>query len=251
MVDALDIIIAVASFGPAMALMYFTLRNYTFPRVEKPFFDDRKVFALMTFGIVLGMIFFFVDSAMRSSISLETILLIALTVPLLQSLIKLAILNWPKFQRKVDTAFYGLALGMGIAATYAFAQMEYAVRYPGFIGLETLDALGIITILMLGVQVVLIQGSTTAMIGVGCARGEVLPYFANSLTYALLYSFMLYGSALLADMFGDIAAILTIVAIWVVCIYSFWRVYKIDYPQLVIDARRGLKKARKRPVRRP
>jgi len=246
MVELTDIVLAVASFGPAMALMFYTLRNYTYPKVEQPFFDDRKVFALMTFGIVLGMIFFFIDSVMRSSVTAETIILIALAIPLLQGFIKLAILNWPKFQRKVDTGFYGLALGMGIAATYAFAQMEYAIRDPSFVGMESVDALTLVLTVMLGVQVVFIQGSTTAMIGVGCARGEQWAYFANSMVYALIYSFMLYGSAILAEPLGEWATILILLAIWVVCIHAFWRVYKIDYPLLIEDAKRGFRKQKKR-----
>jgi len=40
MVELTDILLAAASFGPALLLMFLTLREYTFPRVEKPFFDD-------------------------------------------------------------------------------------------------------------------------------------------------------------------------------------------------------------------
>lgn len=242
MVELTDIVLAAASFGPAMALLYFTLRDYTHPRVEKPFFDDRKVFALLALGIIIGMIFFFVDTVMRSAIAMETVLLIAVAVPLLQSLIKLAILNWPKFQRKVDTGFYGMALGMGIASTYAFAQMEYAVRFPEAFGMGPMEPLTLALIVMLGVQVVFIQGGTTAMIGVGCARGQQWAYFANSMIYALIYSFMIYGSALVAEPLGEAASIIIILAVWIVCIHSYWRVYKVDYPRLIEDAKRGFKK---------
>ena len=244
MVELIDVLLAAASFGPAMALMYFTLRDYTHPRVEKPFFDDRKVFALLTLGIIIGMIFFFVDTVMRSAIAMETILLIAVAVPLLQNLIKLTILNWPKFQRKVDTAFYGLALGSGIASTYAFAQMEYAIRIPEYFGLGTIDALSISVIVMLGIQSVVMQGSTSAIIGVGCARGEQWAYFANSTMYALVYSFLIYGSAFAADYLGEIATAAIISIAWLVCILAFLRVYRLDYPKLIIDAKRGLKKRR-------
>lgn len=247
MVDATDIVLAVASFGPAIGLMYFTLRDYTYPKVEKPFFDDRKVFGMMMLGLVLGMIFFFVDIAMATSIDLMTVLLVAFAVPLLHSLIKLAILNWPKLQRKVDTAFYGLAFGMGISATYAFSRMAYAVRYPELMGWEgSIDILSMTMIVMMGAQIVLIQGSTTAMIGVGCARGQPWAYFANALMYALGYSFLLYGSSLVIEPLGEIAALAMIMAIWVICIYAYWHVYKIDLPVLIYDAKRGFKKHRRR-----
>ena len=39
-----DMFIAGAiGFAPAILLMFYTLKNYTYPAVERPFFDDRKV----------------------------------------------------------------------------------------------------------------------------------------------------------------------------------------------------------------
>jgi hypothetical protein len=248
MVEAIDIILAIASFGPAIGLMYFTLRDYTHPRVEKPFFDDRKVFALLTLGIVIGMIFFFVDTVMRAAIAIESILLIAVAIPLLQNLIKLSVLNWPRFQRRVDTAFYGLAFGSGIASTYAFSQMEYAVRVPGQFGFVSVNALSISIIVMLGVQSVLIQTSTAAMIGVGCTRGEQWAYFANATMYALVYSLLIYGSAFAAKYLGEIMALAIILSAWAVCALSYLRIHRIDYPKLIVDAKRGLKKPKKKTL---
>jgi hypothetical protein len=242
MVELVDIVLAIASFGPALLLLYMTLRDYTFPRVEKPFFDDRKVFAFLTFGIVLGTVYFFIDSLFGLSGGLDFVLLIGLAIPLLQSLIKLAILNWTKFQRKVDTSFYGLSLGLGISATYAFAKMYQAAKDPSIIGLTgTIDLGSLSLIIMMGVQIVLIHGSTTAMIGVGVARGHPWTYFGYAMMFALAYSYMLYGSAIAADAFGAIAAELIILATWVVCIYAYWHVYRIDFPNLIDDAKRGFR----------
>jgi len=241
MVELADILLAVASFGPALLLLYLTLRNYTFPKVDKPFFDDRKVFAFMTVGIVLGTVFFFIDSVFGGSSGIGMVLLVGTSVPLLQGLIKLAILNWPKFQRKVDTSFYGLSLGLGMSATYSFAKMYQAAKDPSMIGLMGVDIASLSLVVMMGVQIVLIHGSTTAMIGVGCARGHQWVYFGYSMMFALAYSYMLYGSAVAADAFGDIAAVAIILAMWIVCIYAYWHVYRIDLPNLIDDAKRGFK----------
>ena len=243
MVELTDILLAGASFGPALILMFLTLRDYTFPKVEKPFFDDPKLFMLFTLGIVLGMVFFFIDTALTFTV--VTIILVAMGVPILQSLIKLSILNYPKFQRKVDTAFYGLALGLGISTTYAFSKMYEAVHDPSMMELGSADALSMILIIMMGVQIVLIQGSTTALIAIGCARGQPWSYFAYSLMYALGYSALLYGSAVAADVAGDLAATGVILAAWLVSAYSYWHIYVIDYPNLIDDAKRGLKGAKK------
>ena len=244
MVELTDILLAGTSFGAAVLLMFLTLRDYTYPRVEKPFFDDRRLFMLFTLGIILGTVFFFVDQAV-SSVSIVTVILIATGVPILQGLIKLSILNWPKLQRKVDTAFYGLALGLGISTTYAFSRMYAVVHDPSGMGLGGLDGLTALLIVMMGLQIVLIQGSTTGLIAIGCARGQPWSYFAYSMMYALGYSFLLYGSAVAAEYAGDLAAVGVILAAWLVCIYSYWHVYVIDYPNLIDDAKRGMRGAKK------
>jgi len=239
MVELRDILLAAVAFGPMILLLYMTLKDYTFPKVEKPFFDDRKVFAFMTFGIVLGTVFFFIDSMAGSSDNLSIVLLLGAVIPLLQGLIKLAILNWPKFQRKVDTAFYGLAFGLGIAATYSFSKM-----FASLLQAEANDLASLLLVIMMGVQIVLIQGSTTAMIGVGCARGTPWTYFAYSMIYAFAYSYLLYGLAFAATV--DIAVVAMMLLMWTVCIYSYWHVYRIDLPNLIDDAKRGFKSLSKK-----
>jgi len=233
MVSASDILIAAVAFGPMILLLYYTLRDYTHPRVEKPFFDDRKLFAFLTLGIVLGTVFFFIDMTAGSYSDLSMIVLIGAVIPILQGLIKLAILNWTKFQRKVDTAFYGLSLGLGLSATYAFSKMFVALMD------QTADFSSIALVVMMGLQIILIQGSTTAMIGVGCARGHPWTYFAYSMIYALAYSYLLYGLAVVAETGWAVAVV--VFMMWVLCAYTYWHVYRIDLPNLIDDAKRGLR----------
>jgi hypothetical protein len=233
MVAASDILLAAVAFGPMILLLYYTLRDYTHPKVEKPFFDDRKVFAFMTLGIVLGTVFFFIDMAAGSYSDLSMIILIGAVIPILQGLIKLAILNWRKFQRKVDTAFYGLSLGLGMSATYAFSKMFMALMD------QTADLSSIALVVMMGVQIILIQGSTTAMIGVGCARGHPWIFFAYSMIFALAYSYLLYGLAVVAENGVGVASV--VLMMWALCAYAYWHVYRIDLPNLIDDAKRGLR----------
>lgn len=234
MVQLSDILLAIASFGPMILLLYVTLRDYTSPRVEKPFFDDRKVFAFMTLGMVLGTVFFFIDEVGGGSVNLSMILVVGAVIPILQGLIKLAILDWPKFQKKVDTGFYGLSLGLGISATYAFSKMFAASMNSG-----APDIPSISLVVMMGIQIILIHGSTTAMIGVGCARGHPWTYFGYSMIFSLAYSYLLYGLAVVAEV--DYAVIAVVLMMWAVCIYAYWHVYRIDLPNLIDDAKRGFR----------
>ena len=89
-------------FAPAMILMFWTLRDYTYPKVEKPFFEDKKAFGLFAVGMVIGVIIY----SAQSWFALDLVL-IALLFALVEELVKLMILNFSRFQRKLDTSFYG------------------------------------------------------------------------------------------------------------------------------------------------
>src|SRR5512136_2170828 len=139
MVDTLQIASIVVSFGPSMSLLYFTLRDYTYPKVEKPFFDDRKVFAFFALGIVLGMVLFAIETYGQSASSEETLVAVVLVFAVFEELMKLIILNFPRFQKKVDTAFYGLSMGLGISATFTFASV-----YASLLDLTSPEALDVV-----------------------------------------------------------------------------------------------------------
>ena len=80
--------------APAILLMFYTLKDYTYPKVERPFFDDRKVFFMLAVGHghrrrhVRASI----TSCFRHVISL---LVFALLFAVLEEMIKLVILNMP------------------------------------------------------------------------------------------------------------------------------------------------------------
>src|SRR4030067_2657045 len=116
MVDFLQVASAAAGFAPPMLLMYYTIRSYPFPRVEKPFFDDRKLFAFFALGVVLGMVLFSFESWGETIAGVETVLALVIGFALMEELMKLVILNFPRFQKKIDTPFYALALGSGIGS---------------------------------------------------------------------------------------------------------------------------------------
>ncbi len=174
MADLLSIASGIAGFGPAMALMFYTLRDYTYPAVEKPFFNDKKIFAFFALGIVIGMLLFAFESWGQTISSTKTLLALIVGFAVMEELLKLVVLNYPKFQRKVDTAFYGLSFGLGISATFTFATI-----YASALSLETVKAEDMVAFSLLGVQLVLLHGSTTALIGIGVARGNVKAYFVG------------------------------------------------------------------------
>lgn len=232
MVDTLQIVGAVAGFGPAMFLLYFTLSRYTFPKAEKPFFDDRRVFMFFALGVVLGMIIFAFESWGMTIGSSETVLVLILGFAAMEELLKLVILNYPKFQRKVDTAFYGLSLGLGIASTFTFATV-----YVFLLELSDPTAVDAIAVMLLGVLFVLLHGSTTAIVGIGVTRGDVKGYFPEALLIHIGFS-LLYESFFVVELFAPPLNLIGLVGATALVVYAYQKVHRQLLPAIIRDAKR-------------
>jgi len=232
MVDVLQLVSAVAGFGPAMFLLYFTLRDYTYPKAEKPFFDDRRAFMMFAFGVVLGMVLFAFETWGMSIGAAETVLMLILGFALMESLLKLVILNYPKFQRKVDTGFYGLALGLGISSTFTFASV-----YVFLLDLESPTIAEGAIVALVGVLFVLLHGSTTAIIGIGVARGDVKGYFPEALLIHVVFA-LLYESFFLVDLITPPLNLVGLIGATAVVVYAYQKVHRQLLPDLVKDAKR-------------
>lgn len=171
----------IVGFTPAVILLYYTLRDYTYPKVEKPFFDDRKAFGLFTIGLVVGTIL----SVVESWFSLQ-LLIVALAVGLMEEIVKLVILNMPRFQGKLDTSFYGTTLGLGLGATMGFGAF-----YSTKIIVGSLDLVSILILVALALQFIFLHGSTGTALGIGVARRMQVPYFARAALIHIAYNLLM------------------------------------------------------------
>ena len=239
MVDYIQLAAGIAGFGPAMALLYFTLRNYTYPKIEKPFFDDRKLFAFFALGVVLGMLIWAFENWGQLISSSYTILLLIMGFALMEELMKLVILNFPRFQKKVDTAFYGLSMGLGIAATYTFASVYVFLINPDFGGKP--QVVDVAAASMLGVLFVLLHGSTTTLIGIGVARGDVNGYFPEALLIHIAFG-LLYES-FYAGILSEPWNLIGLVGAAAVAFYGYRKIHTLSLPVLIQDAKRLSQKA--------
>ncbi len=240
MADLVMIVSAIVGFAPSMGLMFYTLRNYTFPRVKEPFFDDRKIFAFFALGIVVGMILFAFEEWGRTASTTETILVLIVGFALMEESLKLVILNYPKFQRKIDTAFYGLAFGLGISATFTFATV-----YASALGVEDLSAVDMAAYALLGLQFVLLHGATTAFIGIGVARGDIKPYFSEAVLIHVGYNLFMVPF-FMYDVVEPPLNLIGLGAAYIVVIYGYYKVHNLSIPVLLEDAKRLSKAPRKK-----
>ncbi len=237
MVDYNQLAAGIIGFGPAMALLYFTLRNYTFPKVEKPFFDDRKLFAFFALGVVLGMLVYAFELYGNTISSSYTVLLLIIGFGVMEELMKLIILNFPRFQRKIDTAFYGLSMGLGIAATYTFASVYVFLRDVG----ADIQAVDVIIAALLGLLFVLLHGSTTTLIGIGVARGDVAGYFPEALLIHV--GFGLFYESFFAGILAEPWNLAGLIGAAAIAFYGYRKIHTLSLPVLIQDAKRLAQKA--------
>jgi len=230
-----QVVSAAAGFGPSIILLYFTLRNYTTPAVKLPFFDDTKIFKFFALGVVLGMVLYAFEEWGRT-ISGDILIAAVLLFAVMESLLKLIILNFPRFQRKVDTAFCGVALGLGIACTFTFASV-----YVSLLSVEDPGATEMVLFSLIGLQFVLLHGSTTTMIGIGVVRGEARDYFFQAFLVHLSYSLLMMPFFQLGAPWNFMG----VGAASMIVVYAYVRVVNTSLPALIADAKRLSQKKRK------
>jgi len=209
----------IIGFTPAVVLLYYTLKDYTYPKVEKPFFDDRKAFGLFAIGLIVGTIF----SAVESWFSLKVVM-VALTLALMEELVKLVILNLPRFQGKLDTSFYGTTLGLGIGATMGFGAF-----YSTKIILGSLDPMSIVILIIIAFQFIFLHGSTGTALGIGVARRMLAPYFARAALVHIAYNLLMIPFFSGDQMLGYL---LFFIVTGILAFY-YYRICRLELNQLV------------------
>lgn len=232
MVNTLQIVSAIAGFGSSVILLYFTLSKYTYPKVKEPFFDDTKIFKFFALGIALGMIIFGLEEWVVSTS--ETVVAFVALYAIMEELLKLIILNFPRFQRRIDTAFYGLTFGLGIATTYTFANV-----YVSLLDADDPGLFEFIVFSFIGLQLVFMHGATTTMIGIGVVRRELRAYFSEALLVHLGYGLLMIPFFNLGEPWN----LMGLGAASALVVYAYYRIHTQSLPSLIRDAKRlSLKK---------
>lgn len=235
--DYTSYVAAAIGFAPPLALMLWTLQPYTYPRVERPYFSDPKLFGMFAVGIVIGAILY--------AVSIFLPLEYAIVGFLLEESVKLMIINLPRFQRRADTPFYAFGLSAGMATALAYGVVNRALVQTG------LDPLALAVMVAYSIMTALLQISTGTTIGMGVARGTPWPFFAQAVAVHLAFVLMLAPSSTSFVGSGLVATALFAAAFLFTAIYYYY-VHRKMLPQYVREALASLsadkpKKARKVP----
>ena len=232
----LSLIAGALGIGPALFIMYYTLAEYTYPKVERPFFDDRKVFMMLTLGLFLGIgmtivrPYFYLGDAV-----------IVIFYSLFLTLMMQVVLLMKRFTARLDTAFYGTSLGIGIGAMLAY-QMGLII-FGGYAeGGSSTPWEAYIIALAISFQIVLITAVCSTLIGIGSARGKPWYFFGQALLLQITYNLLLLPLYQLGD---DPLTYVTFVMATIFTLFTYWYIRAKSLPELVREAVYRMKKAGK------
>lgn len=227
-----SLIAAAIGFAPPIALMLWTLQPYTFPKVERPFFSDPKLFGMFAVGIVVGIVLYAVSAIFPFQYVFIGFLL--------EETVKLLIINMPRFQLRADTPFYGFGLGAGMASALAFGAVNRTLINVGP------DPAAVVLMVATSVLVALLNISTATTIGIGVAKGRPWPFFGQAVVVHLAVVLLLFP---LSEE-GWLGYALFVVALLFVATY-YWHFFRKIFPAYVREALRHLSKQKVKKGRRP
>ena len=209
--------------GPAVLLLWLSLRRFDYPLAPKALFDDRRVFLAFAVGFGFGA----VSSGLTFAISTSGLALVVplIAVALFEETFKVVYLNRKGYRGRFDTTFYGVSLAVGSGASLAIASVFNA--NPTLLQRPELPVLvGALALYSLSMAMVL--ASTGGLIGFGTSQSKVLGYFLRAFLVrfshlAILMFFFLGEDPVLAP--ASLAASLVFAGI----VYSF--VYREILPE--------------------
>ena len=169
---------ALIGLGSALVLMYAVLRNYTYPKIEEPFFSDPTLFKIFTVGLFEGTLLFVLYTYLWQ---LFTVVGLGFVVAILFGAIiefaKLVTLNLKRFSGISDTIFYGFGLGLGLGAAMAFGMIYYWLK-------GELDVTSTIMVVMLALQYLLLGAANGVVVGEGVARCKPMEFTLQAVLYS-------------------------------------------------------------------
>ncbi len=226
--------------GPAFLLMFYTLRRYEYPYVEKALFRSERLFLSFAIGLVVGVVaavifnFFLVNTTVAALLAL-------LAVAVFEESFKLVYLNYKLFRGNFDTVFYGAGLSFGIAATFSMAFAFQVFTQPDVpLGARAVNVT-ILVLLSLGLNALHFYPGS----GQGAGAGGGTPWRSYFQAMGARAVFALLLAPFLAPFQVLNRAVLVAFLLVAVgfAVYLFWNAYRGVIPNaLPSDVRRRLRR---------
>lgn len=212
----------VLGIGPALILMYLGVRNYTYPRVEQPFFSDPRFFMLLVVGMIAGSVLFFALRVLGFTTNVVYMVLMAV----IEVMAMVVVMNLKRFRGQSDSIFYGYALGLGMSC-----GLSTGIVFVVASTIETIDA-SVAVIVLMSVSFSLMLGAVGTTVGEGIARHRVMEFALQAAIPAIIFNILLWVLFQNPEDYGVLyyACLVVMVA---VSAYMFYRTMYQRLPQIV------------------
>ncbi|WP_400147999.1 hypothetical protein [Candidatus Methanarcanum hacksteinii] len=218
---------ALIGLGSALVLMYAVLRNYTYPKIEEPFFSDPTLFKIFTVGLFEGTLLFVLYTYLWQ---LFTVIGLGFVVAILFGAIiefaKLVTLNLKRFSGISDTIFYGFGLGLGLGAAMAFGMIYYWLK-------GELDVTSTIMVVMLALQYLLLGAANGVVVGEGVARRKPMEFTLQAVLYSAAFHLIIIPFYMETDVIW--IKYVALIAASALAVFIFYRAIYRRLPKVVDD----------------
>ncbi|MDR3282236.1 MAG: hypothetical protein LBS92_01310, partial [Candidatus Methanoplasma sp.] len=178
---------AIMAFAPTLLLMYAVLMNYTYPKVQQPFFSDPALFGLFAVGLVAGTLLF----AAYTWFNWSNMIYMALFAAI-ECLAIVTVLNLKRFHGKSDTVFYGYGLGLGVGCAFALGTVFYlGTAIVGIDDTGNVDVAGYVWLFVISLSHILMLSSIGTTVGEGIARLRPMEYALQAVIVNVVFAFVL------------------------------------------------------------
>lgn len=235
----------VAALAPALLLMYFVLKKYTYPKVEEPFFSDPSLFMLFAVGLVEGTILFVAYTYLRDWWGS---IIVAVLIGAIMEIVKLVSLNLKRYNGKSDSIFYGFGLGIGMGAAIAFGMSYYITSIITKDG-GAMDAASWIMIAVFILMYIFLNSATGTIIGEGIARYKPWEFFMQAVLVNVACQLLMIPTftSLTSGTVGYYLSYLAMAASLGLAIFFFYRTVYKKLPLVVGDVLKSQGKKREMP----
>ncbi len=232
----------VLGLAPALAVLYWSIRRFDIPFTRYRLFDDRRLFGGFAAGLIFGAVAVFFEVNFPVGLAGTVAALAAFFV--FEESFKMVWLNRRAYRGRFDTTFYGVSVGVGVAATLAVGSVVSSIAASPA-ALSTPETLLLLALFCVSWS--LVHADSGVLIGFGASRGETL----WPLIKALLVRYA-HGAILLAFFLGveepwSLIAVATSI-VFAAVVYHY--VYTVLLPAtLPDDVRREMKREKRRERR--
>ena len=218
---------ALIGLGSALVLMYAVLRNYTYPKIEEPFFSDPTLFKIFTVGLFEGTLLFVLYTYLWQ---LFTVVgrgfVVAILFGAIIEFAKLVTLNLKRFSGISDTIFYGFGLGLGLGAAMAFGMVYYWLK-------GELDVTSTIMVVMLALQYLLLGAANGVVVGEGVARRKPMEFTLQAVLYSAAFHLIIIPFYMETDVIW--IKYVALIAASALAVFIFYRAIYRRLPKVVDD----------------